>query len=561
MTLALSPIALVSIVQGIDRANRDGAEVRERLIQTARAASTSEQNILAAAEQIARAMANLPEVRNVEAGCRQDLADALRGVAFFSDMARVDTKSHVVCSASDRGTGLDLSRQPIWKDIARTGDFRVTGEATSGLTSQPAILGMLPITGGDGRFQGAVVIAIDVHWLDDMLHSSRLPKDSVVAVFGRGGHIIAANHPRVAQAIFGKGAEADGGDVRFAPDAKGRTWTCATSPLLGKNVLVGFAMRRASLFGPTYVHVLIDFGLPFLMLALTWLAIWVVTERQLTRWIVYLARISETYRRGHYSVRPKLEGAPKDFQQLGSALAGMAESIEDRDRRLRDAVAQKTVLIREIHHRVKNNLQIVMSLLSLQANQLHDASAQAALQDSRARINALALVHRILHELEDQSLVDLKRLLEDLTVQTREGFGDRHDLQIETDILPRYVSSALAVPLALFTVEALTNVFKHAFPRSGRIGGTIRVTLRPAPEGRLRLAIEDNGVGFEGEPESVGTRLIQTFGQQVGGTGMIHSQPGKGTTVELWFPDPDLPDAETDGNAARPYLRVVAPGG
>jgi two-component sensor histidine kinase len=561
VTLALSPIALISIVQGIDRASRDTAEVRERLIQTARAASTSEENILAAAEQIARAMANLPEVRNAEADCRQYLSDALRGVAFFADMARVDAKGQVICSASSRGAGLDLSRQPIWRGIAAGDEFRVAGEPTNRLTSQPAILGMLPIFDSHGRFQGAVAIAIDVHWLDSMLRSSRLPHDSVVAIFGRGGNIIAANHSGVARSVFGHGT--DGSDeVRSAPDKNGRTWNYATSALLGKDVFVGFAMRRASLFGPTYVHVTTDFILPFLMIALTWLAIWVVTDRQLARWIVYLRRISAAYRRGHYTVRPNLEGAPKEFRQLGAALAQMASSIEDRDRRLRDALAQKSLLIREIHHRVKNNLQIVMSLLSLQANQLRDPAAKAALKESRARINALALVHRILHELEDQSLVDLKRLLEDLAAQTGEGFGgDRRDLAIETDIVSRHVSSALAVPVALFTVEALTNVFKHAFPPAKRSGGIIRVTLRPAPEGRLRLAIEDNGVGFSAdESDTVGTRLIHTFGQQVCGTALIHSQPGKGTVVELWFPDPDLPDSTGEDADAETPVRIAAAG-
>ena len=101
----------------------------------------------------------------------------------------------------------------------------------------------------------------------------------------------------------------------------------------------------------------------------------------------------------------------------------MAQSIEDRDRHLREVVAQKTVLIREVHHRVKNNLQIVISLLNLQIGRLRDPAVQIALKQARTRINALALVHRTLHEIEDQSLVQIDRLLTDLTHQTYEGFG------------------------------------------------------------------------------------------------------------------------------------------
>src|SRR5262249_10321975 len=157
------------------------------------------------------------------------------------------------------------------------------------------------------------------------------------------------------------------------------------------SVYIAFAMRQSSLFGPTYVHVGTDFILPILMIVLTWIAIWVSTERQVTRWTIYLSRISAAYRSGHYTIRPTLDGAPAEFRQLGDALATMAQSIQDRDSSLREAVAQKTLLIHEVHHRVKNNLQIVMSLLNLQSGRLKDPAAQAALKQSQARINALAL--------------------------------------------------------------------------------------------------------------------------------------------------------------------------
>jgi two-component sensor histidine kinase len=92
----------------------------------------------------------------------------------------------------------------------------------------------------------------------------------------------------------------------------------------------------------------------------------------------------------------------------------------------------------------------------------------------------------------------------------------------------------------LFTVEALTNIFKHAFPEEKQ--GVIRVSMAPAPDGKLKLIIADDGLGFSsGETNrSVGSRLIKTFGLQLGGVSSVHSEPGKGTVVDLVFPDPDL---------------------
>jgi two-component sensor histidine kinase len=302
---------------------------------------------------------------------------------------------------------------------------------------------------------------------------------------------------------------------------------------------VAFAQGESKLFGATYLHVGLDFALPILMIGFAWFAIWLATDRQVTQWINYLRRIAAAYRSGHYAIRPDLAEAPVEFKLLGDAMSEMAEGIQDRDRRLREAVEVKSTLIKEIHHRVKNNLQIVMSLLSIQANQVRDLVAKDALLQAQTRINALALVHRILNELEDQSTLDIKQLLEELSHQIAGGMSN-DNVRVEVDVTSRVVSGSVAVALALFTVEALTNIFKHAFPAERQ--GVIRVAMAPTAGGKLKLTISDDGLGFSmaGTGRSVGSRLIKTFGLQLGGVSSVHSEPGRGTVVDLVFPDPDL---------------------
>jgi two-component sensor histidine kinase len=546
--VALVPVAAVSVLQGIDRVHRDVADVRDRLMQTARAASNDEENVLASAEQILRALANQPEVSNGTAECGTALADALRGLSFFTNIARVDAKANVVCSALPPNLH-NVASQPWWSEAARNAGFFISQRIYSTRTRRPVLATVLPLRNGTGAFDGALVMGLDTQWLNFMLRAKRLPEGGIVALFDSTGTLIAANEQQTAAVIFAQGIKptTNNRGLLATKGRLGESWSYAVAPLVGDDVFIAFAMRDSDLFSWTYIRVATDLLLPVLMLALASMAIWIATDRQVTRWIVYLKRMAMAYAGGHYAIRPAaLEDAPVEFRQLGETFSGMAAAVQDRDRRLRDAVAQKTMLIKETHHRVKNNLQIVMSLLSLQASQLKDPSARDALKQAQVRVNALALVHRILHEIEDQSSVDLNRLLRDLAEQIHEGFGgDRRDVRLEFDLVAREASSDLAVPLTLFTVEALTNVFKHAYP-PGQPGGIIRISLLPTAHGELTLAIADDGMGIAaGEAlHGVGSRLTQAFANQMGGTVTVSPSRGGGTVVALVFPDPQVKPSE-----------------
>jgi two-component sensor histidine kinase len=529
------------VFQGVARARADVAAVHEKLSQLAHSVASSDQNLLSSGEQIMRAVGSLSDVRGITDKCDSVLADTLIGVRFFSNLSRVDAHGRVVCSALALAKGLNVSGYDIFRNARNTTAMTVSGQLQSPVINRPVIGAMIALHRPDGGFDGTMAIALDVHWIDYMLRAGALPKGSVATVFDRSGKILATTNARVAPAIVA--AALRSGSVASVSldvsDRLGRYWHFATAALIGDAIFVAFAMPEDRLFGSTYLHVGIDFLLPILMILVAWLAIWLATDRLVTQWILYLRRIAAAYRSGHYAIRPDLAEAPAEFKLLGDAMSEMAESIQDRDHRLRDAVDQKTILIKEIHHRVKNNLQIVMSLLSIQANQVRDKGAREALVQAQTRINALALVHRILNELEDQSILDLRQLLEELALQIAGGMGNEH-VRIEVDVPSRVVAGSVAVALALFTVEALTNIFKHAFPPAG--SGVIRVTLETLADGKLRLAIADDGIGFAMDEagKSVGSRLIKTFGQQLGGVSQVRSATGRGTVVELVFPDPDL---------------------
>jgi two-component sensor histidine kinase len=541
VSIALWPIAVVSIFQGIERADADRSSIRDRMVQSAQALAGDEDDLLASAEQITRAISNISAVSAVTPECDSVLKEALIGVTYFSNLMRIGRDGTVVCSALPHAEALNLSALSIFSRARQAAGFVVSGEIPSAVLQRPVVAGMLPLRDAQGVFQGALSIELDTGWLDSLMRSHARSPGAVVFIADKNHHILGSNDRAVAQALIdGASQPQNSSNLREARDAAGNNWRFSEIALQGGPLFIGYAMKESALFSATYLSVATDFLMPVLMIMLAWTAIWFATEQQVTRWILYLRRISAAYRGGHYAIRPSLTGAPAEFTALGQGFSDMANSIQDRDQRLRDAVEQKSVLIREIHHRVKNNLQVVMSLLSLQVGRVRDPSARQALVQAQARINALVVVHRILHEIEYQPTVDLKRIIAELARQIAEGMSsDNSKLVCNEDLESVTVSGDFAIPLALFVTEVLTNTFKHAFPL-GR-AGTVSLSLTSLGN-QLRLVIADNGEGYDDSAESdgLGRRLIQSLAQQIQGQVQIKTAPGKGTRTELTFKNPNI---------------------
>jgi len=562
ITIWLAPVAAISVAQGIDRIQRDIADVRERLFESARANAAQEQTVIASGEQLVRSLANEPQVRGPGPDCSKSLATALRGLVYFTNFYRVGSAGQILCAASPPlPEENNLASQNWWMTALRQNGFFISPRSYSPAYQTTLLRGVLPLRSNKGMFDGAIVLVFDVSWLSRLLQNRPLPPNTVLAVFDPAGRIIAANNPDEAAAIFnGHAAPNSAAQLRSA-NVSGVSWSYVLAPISGRGIAAGYARRNRDLFAATYVHVATNLLLPIIMLALAYAAIWFATGRLIIHWLIYLRRIALAYTHGHYAVRPvALAAAPAEFRDLGETISVMAEAVDDRDKRLRTALNQKSLLIRETHHRVKNNLQIVMSLLSLQAGRLRDPAARHALRQAQFRVNALALVHRILYENDDLGAIDLKKLVEEISRQIHDAAGrEARALHLEFDLVQRSIASDLAVPLTLFLVEALTNAFHHAYP--GASAGAVRVSLLPVPDGMLRLAIEDEGVGLAPpcDGEGIGTRLIEAFARQVGGSAGVHRREPSGTVVELLFPDREFEpapvqdpfghDAESDTHA------------
>lgn len=546
VALALLPVAALSFWQGIDRLRLDQEVVREGLRQSALAAASDELNVFVAAEQILRALASDSAIRAGNTGCRARMQSAILRTKFLPNMVRISADGKYLCSAlGTDSTPVGAPQQLWWTGVAASRDFTLSAPVYSPTVGHRVLYGVLPLFDASGASEGALAVAIDVDWLNYVQRQKRVPRGAVVALFEKSGRVVASNDLDVATSVFAQGAQtprgADPDGLLSATDRNGEAWSLAMAPLIRRDFYVGFTMKTAHLFRFTYVHVTVDLLLPVLMLVLASLAIWSVTDRVVVRSIDLLQRTANAYGKGHYSIRPaELQRAPKEFRQLADSLATMAAAVQERDKHLRDALDQKAVLIKEIHHRVKNSLQIVMSLLSLQASRLRDPAARDAIEQTRTRVNALALVHRMIYELDLDGTVDLKALLEDVVTQLHQGFGgDRRGVKVSVQGKPHRTQADLAIPLTLFAVEAITNAYKHGFP-TGRTGSIV-VSLISTPAQPTKLVIRDDGTGIDldgDKPDaSTGARLMAAFANQVGGQLSTRRDEAGGTIVELEFPD------------------------
>ena len=223
------------------------------------------------------------------------------------------------------------------------------------------------------------------------------------------------------------------------------------------------------------------------------------------------------------------------------AIGGISRDITGRKRseeQIKASLREKEILLREIHHRVKNNLAVIQSLLRIQARYAGNTEFSRMLEDGQNRIRSMALAHELLYQSENLTYVNMGGYLAKLLNQLIESFsivGKR--IEIKKEIQEVHLGIDTAVPLGFILTELLSNCYQHAFPKSGN--GEILVMLRRIGEGQCEFVVKDDGVGIPGdkqyeESSSLGFRLIQIFVNQLNGKSEIVRE--EGTEFRIIFP-------------------------
>jgi len=197
---------------------------------------------------------------------------------------------------------------------------------------------------------------------------------------------------------------------------------------------------------------------------------------------------------------------------------------------------EKKWLIRELHHRVKNNLQLVTSLLYSQSVYVKDDAALLAVKESLRRMHAISLVHQKLYQEEHVSTVEMAEYINDLVHYLHESFDANELIVFKQDVEPLYLDVSQAIPLGLIVTEAVVNALKHAFPNGRR--GVVSIDLRRDGDDHLLLKMSDNGVGLPARFEStashsLGLDLMRGLAKQLNGSFHIETNNGVYITVKF----------------------------
>jgi len=224
-------------------------------------------------------------------------------------------------------------------------------------------------------------------------------------------------------------------------------------------------------------------------------------------------------------------------QDLERLVEERTMELSAKNDRLRASLAEKEVLLKEVHHRVKNNLQIITTLLDLQFESIDDERTLRALRDSQDRIKALALVHEKLYQSSDLGSIDFAEYIEKLArflCSTYMTDPERITLKVDAGHLPLEIERA--IPCGLIVNELVSNAFKHAFPDGRK--GEITIHLHSEDDGQIWLTVTDNGTGLAPgvdfrDTATLGLQLVNMLTKQLAGEIELRNENGASFTLSF----------------------------
>lgn len=562
LALALLPLGVVALVQTRNlQAEAQGRTEQAMLGATLRAA-TGEVSVIRYAQGAVAALASTPSVIRNTSDCAAAMRLTAQQIPTASLVAFVPSSGLMTCSSN--GRSYDYSALQQFHDIlqAREPTFAVNRHGPVSGTS--ILLATHPVLSEGGDYLGYTTIALPHTGLDNENNTFDplaigLTLPAIFWTFDRDGEVLTASNgmddvARVLPTLQTLTAVTDSiGMVYNDITVDGVARTFSVVPIIpGELMLMGswdydeYAQTKGLSLSP-YLPPVIMWAIGMIVAA--WAAEWLVSRhvRRLTHAIGRFAR-------GDRSLQVvDMSEAPAELREAGEAFTSMADGVMRGEATLEDSIHQKEVLLREVHHRVKNNLQLIASIMNLQMRKAVAPESKVLLKGLHDRVMSLATIHRGLYQTTGLADVRADELLADIARQVVAiGSGPERWIDLSTALEEVHLVPDQAVPLSLLLTEAMTNAMKYA---GSGLDGHARITLRLRRIGGRAAVMEvENTLSTQPVPDEdalrlgtgLGAQLLKAFAMQLGGK-IETDQTPTAYRVIVSFDVTSLADAENLG--------------
>lgn len=561
LSMALLPVGLLAVLQARSLMTEARARSEAALVGETLRATQPELRLIRQGQGAAEALASVapilvPAATSDPAGCDSVMAKAVASSDIYSYAAFLALDGRVLC-ASDRAVmppvdagriaSLDLPLIPT-----RTG----AGEDAAGLAA------VHPAFAADGRPVGFTLINMPHTRLRAAAATMAAHKDNFALIlFDTNGRILSANRQS------GEATALLPANRSLVSLTAGDAFTFTGDDTSGTER--SFAVMKfadAGLFAlgswpttPTTVSIFRNLPavvFPLLMWAACLIAAWLAAENLVTTHIRRLRRAIMGFSDGRRRVEKlDMRHAPREIREVAEAFEQMTDTILHDEAELEDSLHQKEVLLREVHHRVKNNLQLIASIMSMQMRKTQSSEAKSLMRGLQERVISLATIHKGLYQTTGEADIRANELFPEIVRQVvKLAAGPERRFDVKETFDEVHLTPDQAVPLALLMTEAITNALKYGQPGAERARSDLSISLRHAEPGFVELGVGNSSAGPEdgaadgAEGTGLGTQLIDAFVRQLNGTIERRHEDGRYVLV-VRFPLRTLAEGE-EGRAS-----------
>ncbi|WBU52908.1 histidine kinase dimerization/phosphoacceptor domain -containing protein [Paracoccus sp. SCSIO 75233] len=533
LSVAILPIGLMSLIQTMYVSGEAARSAQTAIVGRTAAAAAGERALLQSALGTADALgpAVLPTLDD-PAACSRMLRSFVERGATYQTSAYVPLSGVSTCNSGESTT--DLRRSSAFESFIANPTTMVVPLVRGKISGLPVVLVAQPLY-RDRELLGYVSVSLSQELLRST-HSTIYGSEGARTItFNSEGDIISADE----DALSDIGAALPRNETLRSLISRAET-TFSDRTLTGEDrvfavvsVIPGLVYALGS-FSPQEAGVQ-GYQVTKLTAVMFAVVLWAVSlgvayyavYRLVLRHVRELRGQMRRFAVGDRAAAPRImEDAPTEIADVSRTFYNMVRILNRDEAALEAAIDEKTVLLKEVHHRVKNNLQLIASIISMQGRVIEDDDAKRVLRSVQDRVASLASIYKNLYQAEHLESVSANRLVSEIISQmTRASSSPDHKLKVDTHLEPLVLQPDQAVPLTLLTNEAFTNALKYAGTPPGHDHAWVRVRLTREDDEHARLEVTNSIGELHRDPEGtgLGSQLIEAFAEQLEGKAVVHS--------------------------------------